>query len=408
MSLRPELAVRRGATLLEMMTAAAIGIVIVAAATALFNNMRSAAEISDRKLLTASDLQLGTNIMQRTIENAGYHFPAPAQAIAIHKNVPAGPLSNGYGQSALMVVQRVPAGSPPYTTAQVGIVEDSDVLEVLSGTNRGNSVQVAGVIVAGGERTVTFNASNMSDVLQYTPGDTGPVLLFRNAKMSCLGAMTEAPAVNRRRVTMINTLFEPDPAVPTACPALNMEVFRLGHRTRFMVYQFRGETRPHLAVQRETLAPGFPASPPGGDTGTAGLLDPVPVPIAESIEDLQVAAVMSRDNPGDATAPPVTDCTNPMCVCDDGLPDGAGADCQLSQVPGMSNATTIRGVRVELTSRGPLDRREEPMAGDPLRGQLPPSMDRPAPTTPDKVTRMQFRLAVEALNFNPALVSVGP
>lgn len=396
----------RGFTLLEVLTAAAIGLVVLAAATAMFTGLRASTELGDRKLTAASDLTLGTVMLQRTVENAGYHLPAPNMAIAIHNNVVAGALTNGFGASALTVVARAAAGSTPYTTAQEGIVEGSDVLDVLSGTDLGNVVTVTTSTPAGGDkRTIAFAAPVGSDVLQYTDNDVGPVLLFRNSKAQCLGAITQRLAgLNRFEVSMINTRFELDATVPATCPAPNMEVYRLGHRTRFMVYQFPGETRPHLAVQREIVRPGFPSA--------AGLLGPEaqPTPLVEGIEDLQVSAALTRLNAADPMAPPLAGCdaTKVVCFCNDGADDGAGVDCLLDQTAATSNAATLRGIRVELTSRGQLDRREAPIATDPTRGRLPASMDRPAPAVPDGVSRMQFRLAVDAPNLNPGLVAAGP
>lgn len=409
MSFNPERRRVGGFTLLEMMTAAAIGMVTVLAATAMFTQLRQAMENSDRKLSTASDLQLGTTVMQRTLENAGYHFPAPRLVIAIHNNVPAGTLSNGFSASSLKVAARVPVPGNvvPYTTAQEGIVEDSDVIEILTGTDLGNMVTVNTASGTGAQRTLVFNAPTVSDVLQSTTGELGPVLLFRSSKTECLGVILfKYPGVQHKYdVGILDSLFEPDMAAPAACPGPQMEVYRLGHRTRFMVYQFAGETRPHLAMQREIAKPGL-------FSAAAGLLGPEvqPVALADGIEDLQVAGVLTRLNPSDPTLPPMADCgaANLLCICNDGVDDGTGVDCVLDQGP-AGNSATLRGVRIQLTSRGQLELRQEPMAGDPLRGQLPPSMDRPAPAAPDKVTRMQFSLAVDAPNLNPSLVpAAGP
>src|SRR5262249_55332195 len=80
------------------------------------------------------------------------------------------------------------------------------------------------------------------------------------------------------------------------------------------------------------------------------------------------------------------------CVCDDPT---APQPCQLT----TANAILLRGVSVELTSRGQAIQKR-------LRAVLPASFDRPPSTVIANVVRQQLRLDVASPNLNPSLVGL--
>src|SRR3954447_8606739 len=100
----------RGFTLIEVMAAAAIGLLVLVAAMALFTGMNQMAQDNDRQLNAVSELQLGTTLMMRNVENAGYHFPTSRFAITIRNNVVPGTLASGQGTGPIKNVNRVRDG----------------------------------------------------------------------------------------------------------------------------------------------------------------------------------------------------------------------------------------------------------------------------------------------------------
>jgi hypothetical protein len=251
--------------------------------------------------------------------------------------------------------------------------------------------------LGGSDFKVNFNAPNVAlangpDVLYYPNiGDKGPVLLFRNKTTECIGVITTKVGTSYN-VTMLTQDFEPDPA-PANCPIAGMSVFRMGGpqqlvidggvsqpwpgRVRYMVYQFQGETRPMLAMQVEADSPGYTSS---------GVLSSTITPVADGIEDMQVAGLLA--NIGAICPAPAT-----TCLCDDGT-----GTCLLNQAA-AGNSEYLRGVHIEFTSRGQYNVKRPD-------GILLPSYDRAA-GAPDGVQRQQFRMAIISYNFNPVVANTG-
>jgi prepilin-type N-terminal cleavage/methylation domain-containing protein len=391
----PRLRRSPGFTLIELMAAAAIGLLILVAAMALFNSMNQMSQDNDRSLNAVSELQLGTTLMMRNVENASYHFPTARYGIVIRNNVATGAtIPNGNATTPLNVVARVPPGTTPYTAADEGIPDSSDIVEVLQGTNMGDNVQVMDPgMLAGSSRTVTFSPPMPGgQVISYNAGDIGPALLFRDPTTECVGVITGGGGVTFT-ITMVTQDFEPDPSPPGGCPAVGFNVYRLAERTRYMVYQFQGDTSPTLAVQRTVLAD----AGLGYAIGSGTLAQNVD-PIAEGIEDMQVAAVLA--NSGGMCAS-----TGAECICGDNRDDTdstgntEGADCPFAQATGIpvgTRAPYLRGVNLEFTARG------KKSGGGYLAG----SYDRPDGGL-DGYTRLQFRMAVLAPNLNPQLSGAG-
>src|SRR5262249_27704228 len=160
-----------------------------------------------------SELQLGTTLMMRNVENAGYHFPTSRYALTLRNNVIAGTISNGFGTPPVNVIARAPFSSIPYTAVQEGIPDTSDVVEVVQGTALGDNVQVSNPGTPfGSNRTVTFSTPMPGgSVLTYTAGQVGPALLFRSQTTECIGMVVGAGLPNVFTVTMLTQDFEPDP-----------------------------------------------------------------------------------------------------------------------------------------------------------------------------------------------------
>src|SRR5215470_3210889 len=125
---------RRGFTLLELMVAAAVGLVILTAAMAAFDLQSQFARNTERLLGTQASAGLGMTMMQRDLENAGLRFRGGAQvdggvawAVVVrpYDNLdPAAPLKNDpLGGTS------IPAVAPPAG----GFIPGTDAFEVLMG-----------------------------------------------------------------------------------------------------------------------------------------------------------------------------------------------------------------------------------------------------------------------------------
>src|SRR4051812_6321900 len=79
---------RRGMSLLEILVAAAIGLVIIAAAFSVFTGLSAMQTQADRKLETIAELNIGTQRQLRTLENAGSNLRAARLSVRVSATLP--------------------------------------------------------------------------------------------------------------------------------------------------------------------------------------------------------------------------------------------------------------------------------------------------------------------------------
>lgn len=311
---------RPGHTLVELMIASALGVLVIAAALTVFNLQRSFHRNADRLLSEESSTSLGVIAITRDLENAGYHFAAPALAIRPRDNISAS-LPNGDGT----VIPAIALGDPGS-----GVILGTDALEILSG----NGSTVSGVVNGASATTTTTSTATVTldaldplsanDVDAGSGGYVGPVLVFQNATTRCLGKVTSIVGLS---VTVTRFAdFEGNlsgagcpTACPAGCPAAQMSVYAVMSRKRYLIYQ---ESPGVFGLYVQNLRdPAF-----GNHLGVLG----PPVLVVQGVEDLQISWNIGNDT-----------------WCNNGTPSDGGADCDV-----MNNLATIQGLQFQLVSRG--------------------------------------------------------
>jgi prepilin-type N-terminal cleavage/methylation domain-containing protein len=385
---------RRGFTLIEVMIAGVVGLVTVLAALGVFNVVNDLQTKADRLSGIYSEIQLGTTILQRELENGGYQFNSPANAIHVINAVVSGTnLSNGPGApvATVPVVDRA--------STDEGIIAGSDVVEVWQGgrsplVGPGTGARSAGQLVqviAGGTTVIVrlFNDAPMVEAEVSAPtgvlgGFQGPLLLFSNATTSCLGIVENrggawGDGTPRYQVRLVDQDLADLGAAPANCPAAGMSVYGAEQRRRYMVYRFAGERSPSLVMQRSLAVAGA-----NNAVGTLGELEV----LVEGIDDLQVAPRLFNAA-GGICVPPADG--RQFCQCND---SDVAPQCLMT----AANAQWVRGAMLELTSVGvaPFLRR----TGE----RLERSFDRP-PQPVDGILRHTVRIAAEFPNLNPSVVT---
>lgn len=119
-------------TMLELLTAAAIGLVVVAAAFSMFTAMNQMQEKADRKLESIAELNIATQRAMRVIENAGMNLKSARLSVRVTNNLPR--IFYFDTQSNTMrnldpVARTVPDGG----ATPAGFIQESDMVDVLVG-----------------------------------------------------------------------------------------------------------------------------------------------------------------------------------------------------------------------------------------------------------------------------------
>ena len=296
---------RRGFTLLELMVAAAVGLVILTAAMAAFDLQSQFARNTERLLGTQASAGLGLTMMQRDLENAGLRFRGGAQvdggvawavvvrpydnldpAIAL-KNDPAG-------------ASTVPAAVPP----AAGFIPGTDAFEVLMGAPIASAQRLAAQV-----QLVNPGAGPNQKLIRISPnpfipneitaaGSSAPVLMFWNDDIHCMGrvvpgSMTGGPVAQATVQTVDLDLALAGTAWPTGCPGPLMQVEVLQQRHRYLVYQTLDDVVP--GVRRKPARIGLhmqtnlPCDPIGTGVQVCSTDLQAPTMVAEGVDDMQIA-----------------------------------------------------------------------------------------------------------------------
>jgi len=294
---------RRGFTLLELMVAAAVGLVILTAAMAAFDLQSQFARNTERLLGTQASAGLGMTMMQRDLENAGLRFRGGAQvdggvawAVVVrpYDNLdPAAPLKNDpLGGTS------IPAVAPPAG----GFIPGTDAFEVLMGAPAPSAQRLAAqvqVVTAVGypanQRQVKINPDPFHPAELAIGGSQAPVLMFWNDDIHCMGRLVGPNTPGAPAVVVIQTVdLDLGPAAtpwPANCPAPLMQVEVLQQRHRYLVYQTAGNVVP--PVRRPARIGLHMQSNPACDplvTGVPCTTDlGAPSMISEGVDDMQIA-----------------------------------------------------------------------------------------------------------------------
>src|SRR5215813_14120104 len=141
----------RGFTLLELMVAAAVGMIIVGAALAAFDLQAQFSRNTERLLGTQSTAGLALTMMQRDLENAGLRFRGGVQSDGGTQFAAVVRPYDNLGTNITQLVNDVGGGtlvavSPP----NAGFVPGTDAFEVLLGSSQVEPARLGAQVTAVG------------------------------------------------------------------------------------------------------------------------------------------------------------------------------------------------------------------------------------------------------------------
>ena len=341
----------RGFTLIELLVTMAISSVILAAAVSVFITMATQQRTAERLVEAQSSTLVALTTMQMDVGNAGYRFPVSAFAVR-HIEVDSATSLPSVGTTTITTSANCDTG---------GLVEGTDVLELAEGYPFVGPGKASAASVTGGS-DVSFTLGNFSEPFATSEATGGTsasgvdsVLAFTNAAGSaCLVRVT---SLQRTGVTDgLGKLIDRDHATTSStfypgCPAMNMDVYRLGARVRYMICKpSAGATPNQYSLYRQTA-------------GTTGLWGVAPTKLQEGIEDLQVSVGYSNASGAIASTGTSPTCiqgstsASSFCFCDD-KPSGAcsltTADVEpgLTSITGTSRVSLVKAIRIQLTGMG--------------------------------------------------------
>jgi|GEM_PF-361403 len=369
---------QRGFTLLELIVAAAVGMVIITAAMAAFDLQSQFARNTERLLSTQASAGLGLTMMQRDLENAGLRFrggvqnggpgAGPSYAAVVRPYDNLGSVVTTL-KNNLLGVSPVVAVAP----AAAGFIPGTDAFEVLQGGPLAQAQRIAAQVVtavpAGNQVTVRINPNPFIANELTAVGSFAPVLMFWNDDVHCMGRVVPpaitagSPAVATVQTVDADLAPSGNPW-PANCPKALMQVEVLQQRHRYLVYQSADNIGP--GVNRPGRLGLYMQSNPPCDPVGSGVqvcttdLD-APVMVAEGVDDLQIA--WRVPNPYSATTAGWCQFAPPDVSC--------GFDQAAWTAPITERAAAIYGAQIMLTSRGQEVYRRPGEAVPPLLNYVP-------------------------------------
>jgi prepilin-type N-terminal cleavage/methylation domain-containing protein len=351
---------RRGFTLLELMVAAAVGLVILTAAMAAFDLQSQFARNTERLLGTQASAGLGLTMMQRDLENAGLRFRGGVQvdggvawAVVVRPYDNLDPTITLKNDPA--AVSFVPVVTPP----AAGFIPGTDAFEVLMGGNVATAQRVAAQVQSAspgaGPNLVQVHISpNPFIANELTAvGSFAPVLMFWNDDIHCMGRVVPPITVGANALATVQTVdLDLAPSAtpwPAKCPNATMQVEVLQQRHRYLVYQTQsvvgpGVNRPaRLGLHMQSNQPCDPVGT-GVQVCTTDL--GAPTMVAEGVDDMQITWRIF-----DSFAPAGLS----VGWCQKTTTDPS---CGFELVPGLwtptiaQRAAAIYGAQINLASRG--------------------------------------------------------
>src|SRR5262245_27052622 len=238
---RPE----RGFTLFELMTAAAVGMVIVLAGLAAFDIQDRFSRNTERLLGTQATSSLALTMMQRDLENAGLRFRGGAQdAGGLQWAAVVRPYDNLGGGITQMINDTSGGKVVAVSGSTGGFIPGTDAFEVLLGSQQLEPSRLgAQVASVGGWGTSTLVVSVAPNPFtaneNAAAGVNGPLLMFWNDDVHCVGRMVGSGAsisVSRVDADLVNSGAVWTSTIPQ-CPAAGMRVEILQTRRRYLVFQ---------------------------------------------------------------------------------------------------------------------------------------------------------------------------
>lgn len=332
--LRSTRASKRGMTLIEVMVASAIAAIIILAAMSIMVSMTTLRHQGRKRLERMTQAFTAMAVVERTLLNAGYHYPSPRFAMRTRNNVGVGADIDG-----------IPVGVQPACGRPLCIVPGSDVLEVTEGTPN-----PFGIVLS-----IPGTADGGSDVDVRFPYQGGPVNLGdTSVRMFLFGSRDGRSCLARGsyngislNVTMLDR--DGDAVGPTyyadnfgyQCPAVDMSISASELRNRFMVLE---NTAGEFGLYQQAAGP----------TGPYGL----PVEVAYGIDNMQVMPLLLQGDSGF-----LANCTGGVCRC-----NAMGSDCVFdggTSTMEFMHTSRIVGAQVAVSARGDVEQRIENFATTP-------------------------------------------
>lgn len=318
---------RRGLTLLELLIVSAISAVLLLAMVQIMVALSDLRAEQRRSLDRTTQLFVAQTLLERSLENGGYHIPSGRFAVRTYNNVATGQTYGG------VQVDSCDAG--------ICIVPGTDVLEVSEG-HLGNMGEVRFVAPSPGNMFITLGRVGPLPI-----GDMATRVFYfgqnNSDNASCIGRgslanVTDNDKINltmldRDRTVVAETYYSTSSAAPHNydCPAPGMWVGAEERRTRFFVGN--GPGGPSLFGQDTAITDG-------------GALRE----LALGIDNLQLVPIIRDAGVG-------AGCTQGVCLCN----DSTASACQLAG--GAAEFTLsegLVGVEVRMTARGELLGRAAP------------------------------------------------
>jgi prepilin-type N-terminal cleavage/methylation domain-containing protein len=320
---------RRGLSLIELLIVSAISAVLLLAMVQIMIALSDLRAEQRRSLDRTTKLFVGQTLLERSLENGGYHIPSGRFAVRTYNNVTAGQTYGG------VQVEICDAGTC--------IIPGTDVLEVAEG-HIGNMGEVRFVSPDSGTMFITLGRVGPLPI-----GDTATRVFYfglNNAdSASCIGrgALSNTTDNDKISLTMLDrdrnavtgTYYSTTSSAPHNydCPAPGMWVGAEERRVRFFVGNGLGG--PALFAQNTDITDG-------------GALRE----LALGIDNLQLVPIVRDAGVG-------ADCAQGVCLCNATTASG----CQLAGGAGEFVVSEgLVGVEVRMSARGDFQGRSTPVA----------------------------------------------
>lgn len=349
-----EKAMRRGFTLLELLIVVVVFSIVVTATVSILTVILGQRRTLEQTMSVYDSVGISTSLLEFDAANAGWRFPAAAFAVRVVNNVTTSTAiyADGLGTSTTQITT---SGNCAFSNW--GLVPGSDVLELADGY----TAEAPGVVQFVDTATPSIVLKGSTNPLTSVTGSA--VLMFSDtAGNACLGT-TSTNAVVGASVPF--TYLAPDYTVETSpatryvskagvrCPTVNMNVYRLGKRTRFMLCKDLTGTTVNPALFRQV-------SDGAGSFAASGFQQ-----IQTSIVDLQVGPRVFEN--GTTLLGPGSTCTpigggSQFCYCNvSGACTGNDGNSQAVTFDSTSATVTnaashlqwVRGLMVGLTAASP-------------------------------------------------------
>ena len=344
----------RGFTIIELLTATAVGAVILLAALAAFDLQRQFSRNTERLLGSESNASLALTMMQRDLENAGYHFHGgPSDAGGYTWAVVVRPYDN-LGTN-ILTLKNDPFGMSSISSADaggVGYLARTDAFEVMIGSGANDPNRLASQVIslsgAGSVMSVTISPDpfNPAEIAAASTGD-GPLLMFWTPGRHCMGRVTSYASVsaNVARVTVSTLdadLANGGTAWSPGCPAPQQRAEILAARRRYLVYSNAGAPGQPAQLGLYVQTNNCDAFAYDAGQSCSVILGP-PRLVAGGVDDMQIAWHV------------------PAGMADGGTIDGwcqvslANPSCGFDQLGAWNTplAANIYGAQIFVASQGP-------------------------------------------------------